>query len=145
LDEYFQMEEDLLKQSKSQMLDLIKEEKGSEPSDRLRIVSITLLESLGTCSNHIQFLQWYLITDQDVSRAELGQFTEALAAAGADTAAIKPIESARSLSRMARITSTAAPAQPQSQIWSNLSSRVQGVQDRFKVIFREQSTTREVY
>jgi hypothetical protein len=89
-------------------------------------------------------LQWYLITDQDVSRAELNNFTEALAAAGADTAAIKPIESARSLSRMARITSTAAPAQPQSQIWSNLSSRVQGVQDRFKVI-SEQTTIREIY
>jgi hypothetical protein len=40
------MEEDLLKQSKSQMLDLIKEEKGSEPSDRLRIVSATLLSAL---------------------------------------------------------------------------------------------------
>ena len=68
LDEYFQIEENVMKQTKAQMLDIIKDaSKGSQPLDKLRL-----------------FIIWYLSTEQDVSRAEWTQFEEALAAVGCD-------------------------------------------------------------
>jgi hypothetical protein len=67
--EFFQLEEDLSKQTKSQVLDILKSsDKGNEPLDKLRF-----------------FLQWYLTTENEISRADLESFTQALQAAGADT------------------------------------------------------------
>ena len=69
LDNYYQLEETITKQSKAQMLDFLKSpDKGSEPLDKIRL-----------------FIIWYLSVEQEVSRAEMDQFTEALKAAGADT------------------------------------------------------------
>jgi hypothetical protein len=68
IDNYFQMEENVMKQTKAQILELIKDtDKGGEPLDKLRMFTI-----------------WYLSTEQEVSRAEWSQFEEALAAAGVD-------------------------------------------------------------
>lgn len=66
LDNYFQLEENVMKQSKAQMLELIKTDKG-QPGDKLRF-----------------FVIWFLSTEQDVSRQEWAQFEEALEAAGCD-------------------------------------------------------------
>jgi len=69
LDNYFQIEENISKQTKSQMLELIKDkDKGTEPLDKLRL-----------------FIIWFLSSEQDISRADMDQFTEALRIAGADT------------------------------------------------------------
>ncbi len=68
LDNFFQLEESIAKQTKAQILELIKDEaKGTEPVDKLRL-----------------FVIWFLSTEQDVSRAELDGFEKALTAAGAD-------------------------------------------------------------
>lgn len=68
LDNFFQIEENINKQTKAQMLELIKDnDKGTDPMDKLRL-----------------FIIWYLSSEQDISRAEMDQFTEALRLAGAD-------------------------------------------------------------
>ena len=71
LDNFFQIEENITKQSKAQMLDLLNDNaKGKEPLDKLRI-----------------FIIWYLSTEQELSRADMERFEEALTKAGIDTAA----------------------------------------------------------
>ena len=70
LDNYYQMEETITKQSKAQMLEFVRApDKGKEPLDKLRL-----------------FMIWFLSTDSEVSRAELDQFDDAIKASGADTA-----------------------------------------------------------
>ena len=69
LDNYYQMEETIAKQTKPQMLEFIRgDDKGTEPLDKLRL-----------------FIIWYLSVEQEISRAEMDQFSEALQAAGAET------------------------------------------------------------
>lgn len=67
LDNYFQLEENVMKQTKAQMLELIKTDGKGQPGDKLRL-----------------FVIWFLSTEQDVSRQEWSQFEEALEAAGCD-------------------------------------------------------------
>lgn len=70
LDNYYQLEETITKQTKAQMLDFLKDgDKGSEPLDKLRL-----------------FVIWFLSVEQDVSNAEMDKFEEALAATGVDLA-----------------------------------------------------------
>jgi sec1 family domain-containing protein 1 len=72
LDHFFQIEEDITKQSKAQMLDVIKDkDKGTDPTDKLRL-----------------FIIWFLSNDQDVSRGDMDKFIEALRSAGSDTTAL---------------------------------------------------------
>ncbi|KAH8725045.1 SEC1 family transport protein-like protein SLY1 [Phaeosphaeriaceae sp. PMI808] len=117
LDFYFQLEEELSKQTKAQILDLIKDsDKGSEPLDKLRL-----------------FLQWYLTTEQDFSRDDLDNFTKALEAAGADTTAVNYVRTVRQLTRMTMISSAPTqPAQGTSQLFGGFSSLSSRVTDRFK-------------
>lgn len=69
LDNFFQLEEDIKKQTKAQMLELLNDpDKGKEPADKLRI-----------------FIIWFLSTEQEVSRADIERFDEALKKAGVDT------------------------------------------------------------
>lgn len=70
LDNFFQLEEDIRKQTKAQMLELLKDpEKGNEPQDKLRL-----------------FIIWFLSTEQEVSRADMEKFEEALKATEVDIA-----------------------------------------------------------
>jgi sec1 family domain-containing protein 1 len=72
LDNFFQMEENIMKQTKAQMLEVLTDEaKGKEPMDKLRL-----------------FIIWFLSTEQDVSRADMEKFEESLKAAGADTSSL---------------------------------------------------------
>lgn len=66
LDNFFQLEENIMKQTKPQMMDLIKGDNG-QAVDKLRL-----------------FIYFYLSTTEDVSRVEWEGFIEALGAAGAD-------------------------------------------------------------
>ena len=76
LDNFFQLEENINKQTKQQMTELISDSnKGNEPLDKLRI-----------------FVIWFLTTEQDVSRAEMDKFEEALRKQGVDTAPIAYIK-----------------------------------------------------
>lgn len=68
LDNFYQLEEDIKKQNKAQMLDLINDaNKGTEPKDKLRI-----------------FIIWFLSTEQEISRTEMDRFEEALKKLGVD-------------------------------------------------------------
>ncbi|KAI9719045.1 MAG: hypothetical protein M1812_003675 [Candelaria pacifica] len=101
LDNFFQIEENITKQSKAQMLDLLKDEgKGKEPLDKLRL-----------------FIIWFLSTEQDVSRAEMERFEEALRTAGAETTALVYVKRVREITRMTMMTS--APTQPSPSSTSN--------------------------
>jgi len=72
LDNFYQLEETIMKQTKAQMLEVLADEnKGNEPNDKLRL-----------------FIIWFLSTEQDVSRADMEKFEEALKAAGADTSSL---------------------------------------------------------
>jgi sec1 family domain-containing protein 1 len=72
LDNFFQMEETITKQTKQQMMDLINDtDKGKEPLDKLRLLII-----------------WFLSTEVEVSRADMDKFEEALQKAGADTTSL---------------------------------------------------------
>ena len=74
LDNYFQLEENLTKQTKAQMLELITSGDKGHPADKLRL-----------------FIIWFLSTEQDVSRQEWTQFEEALTAAGCDSTSLSYI------------------------------------------------------
>lgn len=94
LDTYFQMEENVMKQTKAQMLEFITgQDKGNDPNDKLRL-----------------FIIWYLSTEQEVGRAEMQQFEEALKAAGADTTSLAYVKQVRATTRMTMMSS--APVQP---------------------------------
>jgi len=68
LDNFYQVEETIMKQSKAQILDLVNDEtKGNQPLDKLRL-----------------FIIWYLSTESEVSRADMQRFEEALTKVGAD-------------------------------------------------------------
>jgi hypothetical protein len=72
LDNFFQLEENITKQSRAQMLEILNDDaKGKVPMDKLRL-----------------FIIWFLSTEQDVSRVEMDKFEEALKAAGADTTSL---------------------------------------------------------
>lgn len=94
LDNFFQIEENITKQTKAQMLELLNDaEKGREPLDKLRL-----------------FIIWFLSTEQDISRAEMDRFEEALTRAGADITALTYVKRVRDETRMTMMTS--APTQP---------------------------------
>lgn len=68
LDNFFQIEENITKQTKAQILELLDDEaKGKEPLDKLRL-----------------FIIWFLSTEQELSRADMDRFEEALKSAGCD-------------------------------------------------------------
>ena len=76
LDNYFQLEETINKQSKAQMLELLNDsDKGNDPLDKLRI-----------------FVIWFLSTEQEVTRADMETFEESLRKAGVDTAPLTYIK-----------------------------------------------------
>jgi sec1 family domain-containing protein 1 len=72
LDNFFQLEENITKQSKAQILELIHDKnKGSEPMDKFRL-----------------FIIWFLSSEQEISRGDMDKFEEALRTAGADISAL---------------------------------------------------------
>ncbi|KAF2137256.1 uncharacterized protein K452DRAFT_302168 [Aplosporella prunicola CBS 121167] len=119
LDNYFQLEENITKQSKAQILELVQDnDKGNDPMDKLRL-----------------FIIWFLSTEQEVSRADMDRFDEALRAAGADTASLAYVKTVREITRMTMMSS--APAQPaqssaSSDLFRGFSSLSNRLTDRFK-------------
>lgn len=72
LDNYFQLEENVMKQTKAQVMEIIKDDnKGKEPLDKLRL-----------------FIIWFLSTEQEVGRADFEGFAKALEAAGANVSCL---------------------------------------------------------
>lgn len=76
LDNYFQLEEGIVKYTKVQMTELLADsDKGKEPLDKLRI-----------------FIIWFLSTEQEVTRADMDRFEEALKKLGLDTSPLAYIK-----------------------------------------------------
>lgn len=100
LDTFFQMEEEIMKQTGNDILTLINDtDKGTNPSDKLRL-----------------FIIWYLSVDREPSKAELGEFEAALKQAGCtDTvAALKHISNVRLETRGTMMTSSVSTQPPPS-------------------------------
>ncbi|KNG44856.1 snare docking complex subunit [Stemphylium lycopersici] len=118
LDEFFQLEEEIEKQTKSSIMEILKDpSKGEDPMDKFRF-----------------FVQWYLTTQQDVSRSELEGFDAALKSAGVDTTALAYIKTVRQITQMSMLSSAAPtqPAQSSSQLFGGFTSLSSRVTDRFK-------------
>ena len=72
LDNFFQIEENITKQTKAQILEVLNDDaKGKEPLDKLRL-----------------FIIWYLSTEQEISRADMDRFEETLTKANCDITAL---------------------------------------------------------
>lgn len=68
LDSFFEIEENVMKNTKAQILEIIKDKtKGNLPIDKLRL-----------------FVIWFLSTELDVSRSEWEEFTQAFSELGVD-------------------------------------------------------------
>ena len=117
LDNYYQLEETITKQTSSQILQLITaDDKGSDPLDKLRI-----------------FIIWYLSTEVEPSKAEMSRFQEALLAAGCsdNLSALKYIQRVRLETKLTMMTSTATASQSaQPPLFGGLSSLSKNFTDR---------------
>ncbi|KAF3058142.1 Protein sly1 [Daldinia childiae] len=121
LDNYFQMEENVMKQTKAQVLEVIKDnDKGNDSLDKLRL-----------------FIIWFLSTEQEVSRADWTQFEEALTAAGVDTTSLAYVRQVRATTKMTQLT-TIGPSQPSAaqsgstDLFGRFSSLSSRLTDRLK-------------
>lgn len=120
LDNFFQLEEDIKKQTKVQMLELINgSDKGNEPIDKLRI-----------------FIIWFLSTETELKRSDMESFEEALKNTGVDTTPLTYLRRVREITRMTMISSAPTQQTQQSSAsndlfrgFSSISSRLT---DRFK-------------
>jgi hypothetical protein len=117
LDNYFQIEENITKQNKTQMLELLADpDRGTDPNDKLRI-----------------FLIWFLSTETDLSRAELSRFEEALTQAGCrDLSSLAYVKRVREITRMTMMTTTTTATQQQqpSDLFRGVSSLSNRLTDR---------------
>ncbi|KAF9891914.1 Vesicle trafficking between the ER and Golgi [Aspergillus nanangensis] len=114
LDNFFELEENITKQSKSQIMELINDSsKGSEPTDKLRL-----------------FMIWFLSTEIELSRADMTQFEEALTRAGvSDITSLAYVRQVREVTRMTMMT-TATPQQQSSDLFRGFSSLSNRLTDR---------------
>lgn len=122
LDNYFQMEENVMKQTKAQVLEILKDNtKGDDPVDKLRL-----------------FIIWFLSTEQDLSRTEWTQFEEALTAAGVDGTCLAYVKQVRATTRMTQLTTINSNASQQaasatgSGLFNSFSSVGARLTDRLK-------------
>lgn len=114
LDGFFELEENITKQSKSQLLELINDPaKGTNPEDKLRL-----------------FLIWFISAETELSRAEISEFEGALTKAGVpDVTPIAYVRQVRELTRMTMMT-TAAPEQQSNDLFRGFSSLSNRLTDR---------------
>ncbi|RFU30956.1 hypothetical protein B7463_g5380, partial [Scytalidium lignicola] len=120
LDNFFQLEENILKQNKTQILELLNDnEKGNNPADKLRL-----------------FIIWFLSTEQDVTRTDMEKFEEALTGAGANATSLAYVKQVRATTRMTMMTSTPATTSQQSststELFRGFSSISNRLTDRLK-------------
>lgn len=117
LDNFFQLEESINKQTKAQVMELItSKDRGTDPIDKLRY-----------------FIIWFLSTETELSRAEMIRFEEALTEAGcSDISALAYVKQVRDITRMTMMTTSAAsnPQQPSSDLFRGFSSLSNRLTDR---------------
>ncbi|CCE33967.1 related to SLY1 protein [Claviceps purpurea 20.1] len=119
LDNYFQLEENVMKQTKAQIMEIIKDDnKGKEPLDKLRL-----------------FIIWFLSTEQEVGRTDFEGFTKALEAVGADVSSLPYVRQVRATTKMTQLTTinnnSGQPA-TSSDLFGRFSSISTRLTDRLK-------------
>ncbi|RDW91313.1 hypothetical protein BP5796_02478 [Coleophoma crateriformis] len=125
LDNYFQLEENIMKQTKAQMLEILSDNtKGSQPVDKLRL-----------------FIIWFLSTEQEVSRTDLEKFEEALKASGADTTSLAYVKQVRATTRMTMMTTTTAPTPSQSSTSTELFRGFSSISSRLTTSLKDSGVT----
>lgn len=118
LDNFFQIEENITKQTKAQILELLNDDaKGKEPLDKLRL-----------------FIIWFLSTEQELSRADMERFEEALKKSGSDITALTYVKGVREVTRMTMMSSapSAPPQSTSNDLFRGFSSISNRLTDRFK-------------
>ncbi|EFW99368.1 golgi transport protein [Grosmannia clavigera kw1407] len=119
LDNFFQIEESIAKQTKAQVLELINDHtKGTNATDKLRL-----------------FIIWFLTTEQEVGRTEWAQFDEALKSAGANTTSLGYIRQVRATTKMTQLTTihnTPQQASASNDLFGRFSSISSRLTDRLK-------------
>ena len=114
LDNFFQLEENIAKQTKAQVLELLNDtQKGTNATDKLRY-----------------FIIWFLTTEQEVSRAEWPQYEDALKTAGADTTSLGYIRQVRATTKMTQLTTVHSTPQQQTAASSDLFGRFSSISSR---------------
>lgn len=99
LDNFFQLEETITKQTKAQILELLTaDDKGTDPLDKLRL-----------------FIIWYLSTETEPSKAEMTRFEQALTAVGCAEyiPALTFVRRMKDLKVMTLLSTTSSSQQPQ--------------------------------
>ncbi|RDW60960.1 hypothetical protein BP6252_12343 [Coleophoma cylindrospora] len=125
LDNYFQLEENIMKQTKAQMLEILSDNtKGSQPVDKLRL-----------------FIIWFLSTEQEVSRTDMEKFEEALKASGADTTSLAYIKQVRATTRMTMMTTTTAPTPSQPSASTELFRGFSSISSRLTTSLKDSGVT----
>ncbi|OAA33281.1 SNARE docking complex subunit [Moelleriella libera RCEF 2490] len=119
LDNYFQLEENVLKQTKAQIMEIIKDEnKGKEPLDKLRL-----------------FIIWFLSTEQEVGRGDFEGLSKALEAAGADVSCLPYVRQVRATTKMTQLATINNNSNQQasaSDLFGRFSSISSRLTDRLK-------------
>ncbi|POS74917.1 hypothetical protein DHEL01_v206695 [Diaporthe helianthi] len=115
LNEYYSIESNVMKQTKAQILELIKDkEKGDTALDKLRL-----------------FVVWFLSTETDIGRADWQQFEEALTTAGVDGTCLPYIRQVRATTKMTQLTTMdSSTAQQQPSASSDLFNRFSNISSR---------------
>ncbi|KAG9239629.1 Sec1-like protein [Amylocarpus encephaloides] len=121
LDSYFQMEENIMKQTKAQILEVINDvTKGKEPMDKLRL-----------------YIIWYLSTEQLPSRTELESLEQSLKEAGVDTSCLTYIKQVRQLTKSTMMATSAAQTTQQPSASNQLFSQFSGISSRLTSSLKE--------
>ena len=116
LDELYQMEETITRQSKTAILEAIRNPAMQNPEDKLRL-----------------FLVYYLsMADAALSRKEVEDFEEALRTQGADMASVVYAKKAREIMRFTLSTPTPAPTQSGHELFKGFSSLGSRLTDKLK-------------
>jgi len=118
VDNFFQIEEEVMKQTKEQIMEVIKgEERGNDPVDKLRL-----------------FIIWFLSTEQELNRTEFEGFSKALEAAGADVSSLPYVRHVRATTKMTQLATVNKTTNQQgsTDLFGRFSSISSRLTDRLK-------------
>ncbi|KAI9494686.1 Sec1-like protein [Zychaea mexicana] len=119
LDTFFQIEENITRQNKSILLEVISDQEKKDPEDKMRL-----------------FLIYYLSITEEISQEDMAGYEKALEAAGCDLAPLNYIKRVRQLMRMTSMISSPTPGQgsgfSQNDLFRGFSSIGNKLTDRLK-------------
>ncbi|KAI5780665.1 Sec1-like protein [Peziza echinospora] len=95
LDTFYQLEENVTKQTKAQLLETLNDPERKNANDKMRF-----------------FIIWYLSVENDPSRNDMAEYEAALKQAGCDLTPLNYIKKVREITRMTMMTTTQTGTQP---------------------------------